>query len=345
MKRRLVSIIIVNWNGKKHLSRCLRSLVEIKYSNFEVIVVDNGSSDGSVEYIKRNFSQVKIIQNKKNLGFAGGNNIGIKKAKGEYVLFLNNDTEVTPNLLSILIDALEKDDKIAIAQPKIIFMDSNKLQAGGDFLTSSGFLYHYGYGKDPNDPRYNKKMEIFSACGACMVARSDIIRRIGPFDLDFFCYFEESDLCWRVNLAGYKVLYVPDAVVYHKGYGTSHKLASSFVQYHSFKNRICSLIKNLEGPNLIKMLSLNLLFSLAASFAFMIRRKPLVALAIWKAWLWNISHIGKTLDKRRVIQEEMRIVSDKELMAKLKKDPGVKYFFYLFYGLGNYNDLDLSNYH
>jgi len=343
MKRKLVSIIIVNWNGKKHLSCCLHSLKRIRYPNFEIIVVDNGSRDGSAEYIKRNFSRVKIIQNKKNLGFAEGNNIGLEKARGEYVLFLNNDTKVTPDFLNELVDALEKDNKIAMVQPKIIFMDSNKLQVGGDFLTNSGFLYHYGYGKDPSDPKYNQKMEIFSACGACMLARGDIIKRIGVLDKDFFCYFEESDLCWRVNLAGYRVLYIPDAVVYHKGYGTSRKLASSFVQYHSFKNRICSLIKNLEKLNLAKALFLNLLFSCLSFFAFISKRKFSAALAIWRAWCWNIFHISETLDKRRIIQRKIRIVSDKKLMIKFKKNPGIKYFFYLFYGLSNYDDLDLAN--
>ncbi|MDD3460609.1 MAG: glycosyltransferase family 2 protein [Candidatus Pacebacteria bacterium] len=342
MPNHLVSIIIVNWNGKKHLSYCLPSLKKINYPNVEIIIVDNGSTDQSVEYIKNNFPSAKIILNKTNMGFAEGNNIGFKKAKGKYVLFLNNDTIVTPNFLKKLVNAIEENNKIAVVQPKIILSPSKKLQAGGDFLTDNGFLYHYGFGKNPDDPKYNRKIEIFSACGACMLVRSSVIKKIGLFDPDFFCYFEESDFCWRVCLAGYKLLYVPESIIYHKGSSTSRKLGSKFTQYHSFKNRICSLIKNLEKQNLVKTLFLHLLFCFLSFVTLVTTGKFPEASSICKAWYWNFSHLNETLSKRRYIQGKIRKISDKKLMAKLKKSPGLKYFFYLFYGLEHYSDLDIT---
>lgn len=338
MTKKLISVIIINWNGKKHLSYCLSSLERINYPNFEVIVVDNASIDGSVEYIKKNFSQVKVIQNKKNLGFAEANNIGFKKAKGEYILLLNNDTKVTPNFLTELVRVMESDKKIGAVQPKIIFMDSKRLQAGGSFLTKTGFLYHFGCQKNPDDKKYNQPLEIFSTSGSCLLIRRKVIEKVGLFDPDFFCYFEETDFCWRVWLAGYKILYLPTAMIYHKGSQTARRLKLSFVEFHSFKNRICSLIKNLGALELFKILPVHLIFCQLAVLGFFIKGQLADAWAIYKAIGWNFLCLRETLEKRRKIQGKIRKISDRRLMPKIKRPVRPLYYYYLFKGLEKYED-------
>jgi GT2 family glycosyltransferase len=334
----LVSIIIINWNGKNHLKKCFDSLEKLDYPNFEIILVDNNSSDESVEFTKKNYPRFKIIQNKRNLGFAKANNIGFKEAKGKYILLLNNDTKVTTELLSKLVNAIKKDRRIGIIQPKIIFMGSGKLQAGGTFLTNSGFLYHFGNWKNPNDKKYNQPKEIFSANGSCMLARREVIEKIDLFDPDFFAYFEETDFCWRTLLAGWKIIYLPAAKVYHKGGETAQKLNSSFIQFHSFKNRICSIIKNLEIQNLVKILVVHLQFCNLGSLAFLVTGKFSEAWAIQKAIWWNVWHIKKTLRKRKNVQADIRKIKDKDFIPYLKKKVRPSYYYYLFKGLEKYND-------
>jgi len=337
-KSKLVSVIIVNWNGEKHLSYCLPSLEKIDYSSFEIIVVDNGSTDDSVKYVETHFPKIKIIQNKKNLGFAKANNIGLKKAKGECILFLNSDTKVTPNFLTRLIKVMEKDKKIGVVQPKIVFMDSGKLQAGGAFLTNTGFLYHFGYGRNPDEKKYNQQTEILSANGSCMLAKREAIEKVGLFDPDFFCYFEETDFCWRAWLAGYKIVYVPDSVICHKGAQTAKRLKSNFINYHSFKNRIASLIKNLGSVELFKTMPTHLLFCQLAFFAFLVMGRFSNAWAVQKAIGWNFLHLGKTLEKRRKVQDRIRKISDRELMSKIKRPVRPLYYYHLLSGLKEYED-------
>lgn len=337
--KELVSIIIVNWNGKKQLADCLSSLEKIDYPSMEIIVVDNGSTDGSKKEIQKSKSKYqnnnlkfKIILNKKNLGFAKANNQGFKKAKGEYVLILNNDTKVTPDFLTKLVQVIKSDEKIGVVQPKIIFSDSGRLQAGGAFLTKTGFLHHLGFGKNPNDVKYNQPLQIFSANGACMLVRRQVIEKVGLFDPDFFCYFEETDFCWRVWLSGYQIVYAPRSVIYHRGRQTAIKLSSSFIAYHSFKNRICSLIKNLGTPKLVKTLPLNLLFSQATTLAYLVGGELLSAFAIQKAILWNMLNLRKTLKKRKKIQVSLRKISDSSFIPALTKSPRLSYYHHLFRG-------------
>src|SRR3989344_355191 len=144
-----VSIIVLNWNGKSFLKSCLDSLKKITYSPLEIIVVDNNSIDGSQEFVKKNYQKVSLIENKKNYGFAQGNNIGFRAAKGDYILFLNNDTVVTPNFLEILISDFKKNKKIGCLQPQMrVMKNKNLIDSIGSFMTFTGFLYHYGIVKN-----------------------------------------------------------------------------------------------------------------------------------------------------------------------------------------------------
>ena len=242
----LVSIIIVNWNAKEDLKECLGSLSTIDYLNYEIILVDNGSTDGSVSLVRKQFPEVIIVESDKNLGFAEGNNLGYQKSKGEYILFLNNDTIVTRDFLRELVNFIKGKKDVAVIQPKILFhrpgtTAHHKINSIASFLLDSGFLYHLDYGK-----KETKKVlpyEIFSAYGACFLARRNVIDKVGLFDPDYFAYFEETDFCHRLWLAGYKVMILPDVFIYHKGEKTAQELSLTFIQYHSFKNRIFSFFK------------------------------------------------------------------------------------------------------
>src|SRR5258708_6011548 len=208
IKMKLVSVIIANWNGQAVLKDCLDSLLKIDYLSWELILVDNGSTDGSenllFNYPKEKLNY-KLIKNTQNLGFAKANNQGAKIAKGKYLLLLNNDTKLTPDFLTKLVNRMENSSNIGVIQPKIKIMDDSRyLDNAGSFFTRIGFLQHWGFMKR-DTAEFNIETEIFSAKGACMLIRSEVVKHVGLFDDSFFSYFEESDFCWRVWLSGYKV--------------------------------------------------------------------------------------------------------------------------------------------
>ncbi len=342
--KKLVSVIIVNWNGKRFLKECLSSLFNQDYRNIEVIFVDNNSTDDSVEYVKKNFPKVKIIINRKNLGFAEGNNIGYERTKGNYVLFLNNDTRVTEFFLSELVITLESEKKIGGAQSKILLMDDHtRLDAVGAFLTNTGFLYHFGIAKK-NSSKYDKKINIYSAKGACMIFKREVLEKIKVdgeiFDSRYFTYFEETDMCHRVWLAGYKIIFTPKSIIYHKMGGTSTKLENSLIQFHSFKNRINSYIKNLGRIELLRLLPLHILLCESIAVFYLFRMRLSFFLAVNKAIIWNFINLNKTLKKRMYINKRIRNVLDKDLFPKLRKDVKLSYYFYLYKGIKNYEDFE-----
>lgn len=333
----LVSVIIVNWNGKENLEECLASLFKIKYSSIEVIVVDNGSSDGSVDLVKKDFPSVKIVETKKNFGFAQGNNLGYEKSAGDYILFLNNDCIVTDNFLEKLVFYLKDNPIVGIVQPTIFFHRPNtllhkKINSIGSFLLKSGFLYHQDYGKKFVQQKYQHPFEVFSAYGACFLTRREIIKKIGLFDKDYFAYFEETDLCHRAWLAGYTVMTDPGVYVFHKGAQTSQGLPVPFVQFHSFKNKLYSYLKNLDSYHLLTMLIPHILISEFGSLIYFFVGKPGYTLAIQKAIYWNIKNFKKMLTERRKVQKNIRRVLDSSFIPKLTRSVNIKYYYFLSKG-------------
>lgn len=326
-----VSIIIANWNGGEVFKICLDSLNKLNYPSWELIVVDNNSSDGSENFVIR-YKQIKnhkLIKNKTNLGFAKANNQGYKKSRGKYVLLLNNDTKVTQNFLKVLVNKMEKDNNLGVIQPKILLMDkADYLDNVGSFLTRTGFLEHWGY-MEHDSPRFNKEKEIFSAKGACMLIRKNVINEVGLFDKDFISYMEETDFCWRVWLVGYKVVFYPKAKIYHKVGFTSKKQNQIFVNYNSYKNRLASLIKNLELGNLFYIGSCHLVVSIfLASYYFLkfqFSKSQMILGAVW----WNIIYLRKTLAKRKKIQS-FRKIKDKNLFPIIMHPINLKAMFFHF---------------
>ncbi len=337
MKKPKISIVILNWNGRQHLKKCLLSIKEISYAPLEVIVVDNSSSDNSAEMVKKEFPEVVLVLNQKNLGYSGGNNIGIKKSTGEYVFILNNDTQVSKDFLDPLVSVMEQDATLGCVQPKLLYgSNHNLLNAVGSYFTSTGFLYHYGYRKRENLRQYNVPLTIYSAKGAAMLLRKSALKKIGLFDEDFFIFFEETDLCHRLWLAGYKVVYVPNSIIYHyEAVDTSKQMGDYTRNFLSFRNRICSFIKNLQGMNIIKIFTVLFAIYLFLLIFYIISFKWYLVKAIVMGVIWNIKNLPKTLKKRRIIQESIRSISDKELFANIKRNPPFVYYYYLFTTLKN----------
>lgn len=321
MKKPKVSIIVTNYNGGQILLDCIESLKKVNYPNFEVVLVDNRSQDGSFEEAIQNKGKLKLIsyKNKVDLGFTGANNKGFELSTGDYILLLNNDTKVDKNLLTKLVDRMEADPKIGAAQAKIKMMDvPNHLDNAGSFLTRTGFLVHWGFGRK-DGKEFDKEKIIFSAKGACLIAKREVVDKVGLFDGDFVSYIEETDFCWRVWLAGYKIYFLPQTYIWHKvGYTFSKQFNPVVVNYNSFKNRILCLYKNLETKNLFLVFIPHLLILVVLSFYYLIRLQFSKFSMIMRAFWWNIKNVNKSVKKRKEVQK-MRVVSDDELFKSIMK--------------------------
>ena len=232
-----VSVIIVNYNGKELLEKCLESLFKVNYDNFEIILVDNNSSDGSLEYVTKNHSSVIIIKLSENKGFAEPNNIGAKITKGEFLLFLNNDTIVTPEFISELVSAAQTYPDVAICQSLLLKPDG-KIDSSGDFIDSMGVCYN-------STINITQPREISSARGACMLIKHDVFNKLEGFDEKFFATFEDVDLGWRAWIAGYKVMVIPKSVIYHIS-GKTHSAMENTISFHGLKNQLAMKITNFE---------------------------------------------------------------------------------------------------
>jgi len=238
-----VSIIIVNYNGKTLLEKCLESLFKINYDNFEVILVDNNSTDGTMEFVTKNYPSIIIIKLDSNKGFAEPNNIGAKITKGEYLLFLNNDTIVAPDFISEMIKVVENDKKIGICQSLLLKPDGS-IDSSGDFIDNLGVVHN-------SKTKADEIREISSARGASMLIRKTIFDELEGFDEKFFVSFEDVDLGWRTWILGYSVILIPTSIVYHFG-GTTIEKIKSEIAFHGFKNQLSMKITNFEPSLAVK---------------------------------------------------------------------------------------------
>lgn len=321
MAKKSVAIIIVNWNGLEHLKLCLPSLAKQSYPTTKIYIVDNNSSDDSMAYVKQEFPEVECIQTGKNLGFAGGNNVGMEaalKAGHDYLFLLNNDTTVKSNIIRALVDYMETHPRVGIAQPKLLLMDHpDRLDSCGSWLTWTGFPKHFGV-EEEDGPMYDKIQPMFTIKGAAMIIRRQTLESIGLFDDNFFAYFEETDLCWRAWLRGWRVMYAPVSTVYHKMGGSTAKIGSPTINFHSFKNRIMSMLKNLEWQNAAWMIPVHILFMVPFSLIYFVFFRFRSGLSVYRAIGWNITHWSVIMKERREIQQH-RVVRDKELFKTILK--------------------------
>lgn len=242
-----VSIIIVNYNGKELLKKCLDSLFKIEYDNFEVIIVDNNSTDNTIEFITENYPFIQILKLDSNKGFAEPNNLAAKIAKGDFLLFLNNDTVVTPNFISEMMKILEHDKTIGICQSLLLKPDGS-IDSSGDFIDKLGVVYN-------SKTKIKEIRNISSARGASMLIEKKIFNKLGGFDEKFFFSFEDVDLGWRTWILGYKVVIVPNSIVYHSAGTTTSKLKSESA-FHGLKNQLAMKITNFEPRFMFRSLFL-----------------------------------------------------------------------------------------
>lgn len=328
-KSSLVSIIIVHHNNQNFLEKCFDSLYKQSYKNFEIILVDNASTDKSVPFVKKNYPKVKIVQNKENLGFAEGNNIGYKHSKGEYILLLNNDTYVNPDYLQNFVYEFRKNKRIGIAQSKIILTNGRGLDTCGAYWTDSSFLYYVGNYKNPDSELYNKNFQIFAPKGASLMIRREVIEKVGLFDSDFWSYYEETDFCHRSWIAGYESWYLPKPVCYHEMGGTSLTFKNDFIQFHNYKNKLCAFLKNFEIKTLLFVLPIFFLSNVVIGLLWLVTGKYKHTIALFRAIGWNLTNLPTTLKKRKAIQT-LREASDTSIFNKVKRNPRAIYYKYLF---------------
>ena len=214
----MISIVIPNYNGKHFLEGCLSSIAAQTYHDFETILVDNASRDGSASFVRERFPWVLIVENPLNLGFAGGTNSGIRQAKGQYILTLNNDTRLEPDFLEQVKIAIESESMVGVVAPKMLLMDG-RINSTGMCISRSGAAWNRGMFE--NDcGQYNAPEPVVGACAGAALYRREVFDDIGLFDEDFFLYHEDVDLSFRAFLAGWNCLYWPSAVVWHENSGT-----------------------------------------------------------------------------------------------------------------------------
>jgi GT2 family glycosyltransferase len=276
-----VSVIIVNWNGERFLERCLAALMDQTIMPYEIILVDNASSDRSVEIAKR-FPFVRLMVQDQNTGFARGNNLAIEAAaeQTEWIALINPDAFAEPWWLEELLAAARRNPVFDVFGSKLVDAgNSSILDGAGDAYHVSGLVWRMGHGSSQPSLEENER-EMFSPCAAAALYRRSAMRDIGGFDEDFFCYVEDVDLGFRLRLAGYRCLYVPQSVAHHVGSGTTGGQHSDFSLYHGHRNLVWTFIKNMPGFLFWLMLPLHVLLNLVSVIWFTLRERGGV---IWRA--------------------------------------------------------------
>lgn len=265
-----VSVIIPNYNGIAYLDCVLSSLERQTMKKYEVILVDNGSSDGSSAFVMANYPWVHLIELPENFGFCRAVNEGIRAARAPYVLLLNNDTEVEKDFLEEMAAALHRHkNAFSCAARMIQFHDRDKLDDAGNYYCALGWSFARGKGKDVH--KYEKEQQIFSACGGAAIYRKKIFEKIGLFDEEHFAYLEDTDVGYRAKIYGYENWYAPKAIVYHIGSGTTGSRYNHFKTRYSSRNNIYLIYKNMP----ILQILLNLPFLIAGfgvKFLFFLKK-------------------------------------------------------------------------
>jgi GT2 family glycosyltransferase len=284
------SVVILNWNGEKLLEQFLPSVIANTPAEIaEIVVADNGSTDNSLSLLKEKFPTVRLILLDKNYGFAEGYNKAIEHIDSEYVVLLNSDVEVTPHWLDKPIEALDNDDSIAAVQPKILsYRDKKYFEYAG---AAGGFMDKYGYpfcrGRimtvvEEDTGQYDNQIDILWATGACLFMKTEVYKKEGGLDANFFAHQEEIDLCWRLRSRGYHIVCTPQSVVYHVG-GATLNVESPRKTFLNFRNNLLMLYKNLPDKDLKHVFRIRFFLDILAATKFLATGHPANALAVLKA--------------------------------------------------------------
>jgi GT2 family glycosyltransferase len=297
-----VSVIVLNWNGRKYLPECLDSLATQTFRDFETILVDNGSTDGSAEYVRDNYSWVRLVSLPENTGFAEGNNRGLAACEGEYIVTLNNDTKVAPDFLAELVRSIEGDARIGMSAARMRnYCQPERIDAAGLKIGINGLGYNIGIG-EPDAGQYDGST-VFGPCGGAALYRRAMLDEVGFLDPDFFAYYEDFDLAWRGRLAGWRCAAAPGAVVYHVHSATSGEW-SRFKVYQTHRNKWYVIIKNWPLGLLLKQLPGLLALDAAALLLAVLKGRGGSAM---RARFNVAKNLGRLLTKRREVQARNKL--------------------------------------
>ena len=302
------AILVLNYNGKIHLDDCFRSVLAQIGPRDQVYLVDNGSTDGSVEYVKERYPAVRRILFARNLGFAEGYNRAVRMVEEELVVFLNNDVQVEKGWLSGLKSGLEgSTGQVAACGSKILFYHNRGLvnHAGGK-------LVRIGGGIDRDFMKHEKRAEhgkeyVGCVSGASMIVPRSVFLSLGGFDPDFFAYFEDVDYCWRAWLVGFRVIYVPSSIMYHKFSATMGPLLTPERVFLGERNRLQTMLENLELHNVVAAVVVSSVYLVSRLAVFLTQRRLMVALAILRGNWWVLRHFPGIIMKRRRVQRSRRL--------------------------------------
>jgi GT2 family glycosyltransferase len=274
----LVSIIILNWNGKAYLELFLPALVRYTtHPGAEIVVADNGSTDGSLEFMKKEYPRIRIIELGKNHGFSGGYNLAAASTEARYILLLNSDIEVTEGWLEPMLERMESDKEVAACTPKLRdYKRRSHFEYAG---AAGGYLDRYGYpfcrGRifdhlEQDLGQYDQETDIFWGSGACLMVRMDLFRESGGLDEGFFAHMEEIDLCWRFQRMGYRIRYVPASTVYHVG-GATLQRGNPMKTFLNFRNNLLLLYKNLPAGRRLRTLVVRMILDAVSALRFLVQ--------------------------------------------------------------------------
>lgn len=245
-----VAVIIPNYNGQKYLGDCLKSLRKQSFQDFKVIMVDNGSSDGSISVVKRDFPEVQIIGLSDNTGFANAVNVGIKETGAKYVFLLNNDTVCEEGVIEALVKVLDKKKSVFSVQAKMLqIKEPHLIDDAGDYYCALGWAF--APSKDKDNSRYSRRINVTSACAGAAMYRREVFEEIGCFDEAHFCYLEDVDVGYRARLYGYDNVMEPGAIVYHVGSGSSGSRHNAFKVELTAANNLYFIYKNMNALQII----------------------------------------------------------------------------------------------
>ena len=307
-----VEIVILNWNGEEHLRRFLPSVVDAAPEGVGVVVADNGSTDGSVALLEREFPSVGVVRLERNYGFAGGYNRALERIDAEYFVLLNSDVETPAGWLEPLLDCLRRHPDVAVVSPKLLsFRDRGRFEYAG---ASGGFIDFLGYpfcrgrilrSVECDAGQYDDARDVFWVSGAAFCCRADVFRALGGFDADFFAHMEEIDLCWRMQLAGWRVRVVPESRVYHLGGGTLATDSPAKV-FYNHRNDLAMLYKCASPWQRAVVAVVRPGLDLLAALSYLVQGRADSFRAVFRAWRDFLGWHGELARKRRAIRASRR---------------------------------------
>lgn len=307
-----LSVVILNWNGRRHLERYLPSVVAHTEGDAEVVVADNGSTDDSLQWLRLNYPDVRVIRLDRNYGFAGGYNRALREVASEYVLLLNSDVEVTAGWSQPLVEVLDTESDVAAVAPKLLAdMERTQFEYAG---AAGGFIDYLGYpfcrgrilsNVEEDRGQYDNRRDIFWASGAAMCCRRELFESLGGFDEDFFAHMEEIDLQWRMQLAGWRIVVEPKSVVYHLGGGTLP--ASSRKIFLNHRNNLAMLFKCASPMQRAVVAVVRPATDMLEAFVNLVTLHPQRAWAIVRAWGEFIAWHGALSRKRKAVVRTKKV--------------------------------------